>query len=178
MGRRIATVRLEISWEGGASSSTSEVREWSSSGCLSGWVGSCGVPSGPSTMAEYSPRVLEVLLSRAARILLTYRGPCRTIGLAISQPRLMTESASIIASDTHTIHPLLPSSQSSTGPGAHPRFFARGERKPQPIIAPRSMCKDVEGPMMIPCPTYAGEGLRVQSQPWASVVPKMGRLRS
>jgi hypothetical protein len=76
----------------------------------------------------------------------------------------MIESASIMAKDTQIIHPLLPFAQSSTGPGAQPLCLAIGDKIAQPRTAPRSMCIEVEGPMIMPWPTYAGEGLRVHSQ--------------
>ena len=65
----------------------------------------------------------------------------------------MMESASMMAKLIHTIHPLLPFSQSSTGPGAQPLDLASGDKIPHPTTAPRSMCRVVAGPMMIPCPT-------------------------
>ena len=56
----------------------------------------------------------------------------------------------MIARLIHTIQPLLPVLQSDTGPGAHPRLLAIGERMPQPMMAPISMWVVVVGPMMIP----------------------------
>ena len=73
-------------------------------------------------------------------------------GRRSNQPKLMIESASMMAKLTHTIHPLLPVDQSSTGPGAHPLLFARGDRIAQPRTAPSSMWRVVAGPMMIPWP--------------------------
>ena len=68
----------------------------------------------------------------------------------MSQPRLTTESASMMAKLTQTIQPLLPDVQSSTRPGAHPLLLASGESKAQPTTAPRSMWRVVAGPIMIP----------------------------
>ena len=76
---------------------------------------------------------------------------------------------------TQTIHPLLPEFQSSTSPGAHPLLFTSGDRIPQPTTAPRSMCRVVAGPMIIPWPIYAGEGFSVHNQLVARGSPKTGR---
>ena len=45
---------------------------------------------------------------------------------------------------------------------------------PHPRMAPISICIVVAGPMIMPCPTYAGDGLRVHSQFVAKDVPKIG----
>lgn len=111
------------------------------------------------------------------RAFLSNGGPLILIDRIINHPRLIMESASIMARDTHTIHPLLPSSQSFTGPGAHPLCFAIGERMAHPTIAPTSICSDVDVPMIMPCPMYAGDGLSVQSQSLASVKPSIGKSR-
>src|ERR1700760_984889 len=82
----------------------------------------------------------------------------------------------MIARLIHTIQPLLPFAQSSVGPGAHPRDLASGERIPYPTTAPNSIEKVVWGPMMIPCPTYAGEKFTVQSHSLARYEPNSGTL--
>jgi hypothetical protein len=69
---------------------------------------------------------------------------------AKNQPRLTSESASMMARDIQTIQPLEPLVQSDTGPGAQPLCLARGESTPQPTIAPSSICRVVAGPMMMP----------------------------
>lgn len=86
------------------------------------------------------------------------------VGRKISQPRLTIASANIIARLTHTIHPFDPVFQSETDPGAQPSFFAIGDRMAHPRRAPSNMWMVVAGPMMIPWPTYAGLGLRLQTQ--------------
>jgi hypothetical protein len=49
---------------------------------------------------------------------------------------------------------------------------------PQPSMAPKSMCMQVDGPMIIPWPMYAGDGLRVHSQSCARERPRMGTSRT
>ena len=73
-------------------------------------------------------------------------------GRATSQARETRASASMIAKLTHTIQPLLPVSQSATGPGAQPFDLARGERMPQPRSAPKNMWEVVARPMIMPWP--------------------------
>lgn len=117
-------------------------------------------------------------LKRLERNVVLIRGACAIRGFNTSQPRLTMESASMMASETHTIHPLLPVCQSPTGPVAQPRDLANGDRTPQPKTAPKSICIQVAGPMMIPCPTYAGDGFRVQRQFCARERPSMGISRT
>lgn len=101
----------------------------------------------------------------------------RIRGSRMRPMREMMLSLSMMARLTQTIQPRLPVTQSFTGPGAQPLCFARGERMPQPIMAPRSICSVVEVPIMMPWPIYAGEGFSVQSHVEARVPPKIGTSR-
>lgn len=153
-GSRIATVRVEMSWEGGASSSSSGSlplrTEWAP----------VDDSSEMGLRAEYlTYEWRELLFDPWARIHFPARleknlalsfGALAMAGFKTSQPRLTSESASMMARETHTIQALLPSSQLSTGPGAQPRALASGDRTPQPSMAPKSMCMQVDGPMIIP----------------------------
>ncbi len=75
----------------------------------------------------------------------------------------------------HISHPRAPVSMLSTGPGAHPRFFAIGERTPQPSTAPTAIEQAMDRSNIMPKAVKAGDKVRNQSHSVAAVDPNTGR---
>mmetsp|Transcript_130175 Transcript_130175/g.259675 ORF Transcript_130175/g.259675 Transcript_130175/m.259675 type:complete len:393 (+) Transcript_130175:320-1498(+) len=74
------------------------------------------------------------------------------------------DSANIKPTATQSTQPCAPPSHAVTAPGAQPLDFASGPRNAHAVTAPPSIEMAGRGPMIIPCPTYAREGRRVQCQ--------------
>lgn len=68
----------------------------------------------------------------------------------LERDKKLKTGLTMMAKAIQRIQPRAPSVESETGPGAHPEFFARGERMPHPTIMPRFIERVVGKPMIMP----------------------------